>query len=463
MSEIGLHPIPKNDQMHTPLREHFLSLISEATRTTNKLERFPGTMPITLSRRHLQMIAINDYVCLEKSDGTRYMLLAVTAFVVLIDRQMRFYIIDPNPSILNKGFIAPQDNTLLDGELTFNIMTNQWDYLIYDAVVINGDLAVAQMGFRDRMEAAAVYVAAPRLWAPFTAGLLRLRIKDYYEKRKIRNLFSKIRTDPQGKYLYVNNDRRDGVLCNENDGVIFSPVGMSYQVRNCPALLKWKPPHLNSIDFALQLEQTTDPKRNNQPSVKTYIAFQGERGPVRLREVYFPSKLRRQFAANFQAYHNSIVELSYDKMAGEWRYLRQRKDKAVPNFSATVIDTMETITESLEKEEMVRYLEKYSASSPPNQKQIIENMAKNIEDCTFRNDYFDDNNPDYLVATPISMVPVPQVPVPPGRRQNKQRRNHGDGHHRFANGGSHANQRADHDQHVPQDGGRVAVEYSEDV
>lgn len=463
MSEIGLSPISKNDQMHSALRDHFLRLVSEATQTTNKLDRFPGTMPITLSRRHLQMVARSDYVCLEKSDGTRYMLLAVTDFVVLIDRQMRFYVIDPNPAIRNKGFIAPQDNTLLDGELTFNIMTNQWDYLIYDAIVIDGDLRVAQMGFRDRMEVAAVFVAAPRLWAPFTAGLLRIRIKDYYEKHQIRNLFSKIRKDPHGKYLYVNNDRRDGVLCNENDGVIFSPVGMPYQVRNCPALLKWKPPELNSIDFALQLEQTIDPKRNNQPSVKCYIAYQGERGPVRMREVYFPSKLRRQFAANFHAYHNSIVELSYDKAAGEWKYLRQRKDKANANFSSTVIDTMETITESLEKEELVRYLEKYSSPSPADQKQIIEQMAKNIEDCTFRDDYFDDDNPDYLVATPISMVPVPQVSVPPGKRQNRQRRNQGDGRHRLANGGSHANQGTDPDQSVPQGAGRAAMEYSEDV
>lgn len=402
------------------------------------------------------MVASSDYVILEKSDGTRYMLLAVTDFVVLIDRRMRFYIVDPNPAIMRKGFVAPQDNTLLDGELTFNIITQQWDYLIYDAVAIDGDLTVAQLGFRQRMQVAEVYVAGPRLWAPFCSGLLRLRIKDYYEKRDIRKLFSRIRRDPKGHYLYINNDRRDGVLCNANDGLIFSPVGMSYQIRNCPALLKWKPPHLNSIDFTLQLEQTVDHKRK-QPSVKSFIAYQGERGLVRLREVYFPSKIRTMFAAEFQKYNNSVVELSYDRNAGEWKYIRRREDKSSPNFSSTVIDTMETIAESMEREELVRFLEKASAPIPEGQKNIIDAVTRNSEACTFRDDYFDDSNEDYLLATPVSNVPIPQMVPPPGRRQNRPRRSYGDGQQRLANGGSYANAES-----VPHSG-RAAVEYSEDV
>lgn len=403
------------------------------------------------------MVASNDYVILEKSDGTRYMLLAVTDFVVLIDRRMRFYIVDPNPAIMRKGFVAPQDNTLLDGELTFNLMTQQWDYLIYDAISIDGDLTVAQLGFRQRMQVAEVYVAGPRLWAPFCSGLLRLRIKDYYEKRDIRNLFSRIRRDPTGHYVYLNNDRRDGVLCNANDGLIFSPVGMAYQVRNCPALLKWKPPHLNSIDFTLQLEQTVDRKRK-QPTVRSFIAYQGERTLVRLREVYFSSKLRNMFATEFQKYNNTVVELSYDRNAGEWRYIRRREDKAAPNYSSTVIDTMETIAESMEREELVCYLEKSSAPLPQGQKEIIETVAKNVEACTFRNDYFDESNEDYLVTTPISHVPMPHMIPTPGRRQNRPRRPHADGRHRLANGASHANA----ERSVPQSS-RAAMEYSEDV
>ncbi|CDF36521.1 unnamed protein product [Chondrus crispus] len=325
---------------------------------------------------------------------------------------------------MSKGFASPQDNTCLDGELTYNIMTQQWEYLIYDAIAVDGDLNVAQTGFRQRMQAAEVFIAGPRCWAPFCSGLLRLRIKDYYEKRNIRKLFANIRRDPKGHYLYINNDRRDGVICNENDGVILSPVGMPYQVRNCPALLKWKPPHLNSIDFTLQLEKTLDP-RHNQPSVKCHIAYKGERSIVRMREIYFPSKLRRQFAANFDKFNNSIVELAYDRMAGEWKYIRQREDKAIPNFSTTVIDTMETIAENMERGELVVHLEKTSRSPPQSELELIQAVAKNVEVCTYRNDLFDDENHDYLVATPISLVRPPQITPQPRRLGGNRRPNEG--------------------------------------
>lgn len=430
------------------IRSHFLKLVAEAAGANHPVRRFPGTMPLTLSRRHLGMVSNNDYVALEKSDGTRYMLLALAEYVLLIDRSTRFYVVDPNPAILTQGFQDPQENTVLDGELTFNKMTNQWDYLIYDVVVINGDLSVASRGFRERMQAAEIYVAGPRLWAPFCSGLLRLRIKDYYEKRDLRRLFSRISKDPQGHYMYINNDRRDGVLCNENDGVIFAPVRMPYQLKQCPALLKWKPPQLNSIDFLLQLEKTVD-RRNNEPSVRPFIAYQGERGPIRLREVYFPSKLKRRWAAEFDTYNGSIVELAYDKMAGEWKYLRQREDKEDPNFSSTVIDTMETIAESVEKDELVRFIEKRSPPPPKNQADYVKFSDQNRVCCTFTNDYFDDTNHDYVITTPISLVLPPRLPTRSGGRKKS----------------SNTNGEQAAEENTPKEGGemRVPMAYIDDV
>lgn len=461
--ELGYEPFPDTSSTLAGLRKHFLGLVISATGTTEKLHRFPGTMPITLSRRHIQMVAHSDYVCLEKSDGMRYMLLAIKDFVVLIDRQMRFFLIKPNPAIMTQGFTGHQDNTCLDGELTYNIVTKQWDYLIYDAIAIDGDLSVAQRGFRERMQAAETFVAGPRLWAPFCSGLLRLRIKDYYEKRDLRKLFSRIRKDPKGHYIYMNIDRRDGVICNENDGLIFSPVGMPYQVRNCPALLKWKPPHLNSIDFTLQLEPSVDPKRNNQPSVRCFIAYKGERGICRLREVYFPSKVRQKFTANFDVYNGKVVELAYDRLAGEWKYIRKRDDKDGPNFSSTVIDTMETIAESMEREELVTYMEVNSKPIPSSENAIVKANARNEEVCTFREDYFGEDNDNYLAATPISVTAPPMFAGRPHPRSGRgPRRPPTEGHQdRMTNGEAHGNREQDGPPASPR--GRAAFEYSDDV
>lgn len=409
MAELGLVPIPDHDPGRRQLVDHFLKLISEATRPKDRLSRFPGTMPVTLSRRHLDMVCGNDYVCLEKSDGTRYMLLAITTHVLLIDRRMKVYVVEPNPQIMGKGFLEPQENTILDGELTYNLITRNWEYLIYDAVVIDNELSIASLGFRQRMQAAEAYVAGPRLWAPFCAGLLRLRIKDFYERNQIRRLFERIRKDPSGKYIYFNNDRRDGILCNENDGVIFAPVKLGYQLKNSNALLKWKPPHLNSVDFQLQLSRITD-QRRKEPSVRVVVAYKGDGpGMQPLREVYVPHKIRSKWAANFDTYNNSIAEFAYDRGAGEWRYIRQREDKDIPNFQNTIISTIETIAESIEREEMVLRMEKTS-SAPMDEKHYADTNARNVAKCTFRDDYFDDRNHDYLVSTPISLTPPPNLP-----------------------------------------------------
>lgn len=409
MAELGLAPISDHDPARRQLIDHFLNLMASATRYKDRLSRFPGTMPATLSRRHLDMVCISDYVCLEKSDGTRYMLLAVSTHVLLIDRRMNVYVVEPNPQIMSKGFVRLQDNTILDGELTYNLITRNWEYLIYDAVIIDSDMSIATLGFRQRMQAAEMFVAGPRLWAPFCAGLLRLRIKDFYERNQIRRLFDHIRKDPSGKYIYINNDRRDGVLCNENDGVIFAPVKLEYQLKSSNALLKWKPPHLNSVDFQMQLTRIQDPRRK-EPSVRVVVAYKGDGSGLQpLREVYVPHKLRSKWAHEFEKYNNSIAEFAYDRSAGEWRYIRQREDKDIPNFQNTIISTIETIAESIEREEMVLRMEQTPAA-PRDEKEFVEFNSTNIAKCTFQNDYFDEENHDYLVATPISMTPPPHLP-----------------------------------------------------
>lgn len=411
MSELGLPPVRDRGKAQK-IANFCNALVAEATQQQRPLSRFPGTMAMSLSRRHKRMIANNDYVALEKSDGMRYLLLALKEFVVLIDRRMNVFELDPNPHIPSFGAGAmgqPQENTLLDGELTHNLALDCWEYLIFDVVVIDNDMSVAQMDFRERMHAAEVFVAAPRVWSPAVSGLLRLRVKDYYEKKDIRLLFNHIRRQKgESHWIYINHARRDGTVCNINDGVIFQPCKMPYTVKNCHALLKWKPPVLNSIDFALELERAVDPK-SNRPTVRSYIAYRSDKGNTRLREAFFPSQLKKTWAEDFNKHNNSIVELSYDRKAGEWRYIRTREDKDVPNFSTTVIDTMESIAEHMDREELVLFLEQHSVPSPPDKDRLIHEQEASRKLCTHETDLFGSDNLAYSVTTPMSRVPPPVV------------------------------------------------------
>lgn len=409
MAELGLSVL-QDHALSRRICSQCNAIVADATSSNESIRRFPGTMPMSLSRRHMHMIAKNDYVMLEKSDGVRYLMLVLSDFVSLLDRRMRVFVVEPNPTVPSYANPAvSQENTLLDGELTFNLALERWEYLIYDVVAIDGDTSVAKLDFRQRLRAAESYVAAPRVFSPLVSGLLRLRVKDYYEKRSIRTLFDHVLKNPKGEYIYKNNNRRDGILCNLNDGVIFAPCQMPYVVGSCSALLKWKPPHLNSIDFELQLEKIIDP-RTDTPSVRSFIAFRSEKGNVQLREVYFPSKLKRKWAAAFDVYNKSIVELSYDRGGGEWRYIRQRDDKDTPNFSKTVIDTMESIAESMDREELTTFLERNSLPIPSSAESIVNEQAAACDKCTFTNDLFDENNPSYIATTPMSLVLPPFVP-----------------------------------------------------
>lgn len=399
MAELALSPVFSQEG-----RQHLLGMFQRATHTD--VRGFPGTMPVTLSRRHLKMIKDNDYVLLEKSDGTRYLLFTTSEGAYLVDRRMQFYCIEPNPQINDPRDNTPQVHTLVDGELVYNLVTEMWEYLIYDTIAINGDFEIAGRNYRERMAAAENWVAAPRVYSVSSTGVLRIRIKDFYEVGDIRDLFNHVRKDDKGHFVYMNHDRRDGVVCNENDGCIFAPAKLPYPVKTCNALLKWKPPTLNSVDFLLQLQRKVD--HRGRESVISSILYKDGRGNSKLRDVRFPSAQRKMFLKEFNKYNNSIVELTYDRLAGEWKYIRMRADKNSPNYAGTVIDTLESISENMDREELVKFFQgsnQVGEDGRPTKKRRVDRDA-----LTFRDDLFDDENPDYVQATPMSLIPPPFVP-----------------------------------------------------
>ena len=52
-------------------------------------------------------------------------------------------------------------------------------------------------------------------------------------------------------------------LKHENDGLIFTPVNESYETGTCRSWLKWKPSHLNTVDFRLYIDHDDNDHDNN--------------------------------------------------------------------------------------------------------------------------------------------------------------------------------------------------------
>jgi mRNA guanylyltransferase len=86
---------------------------------------FPGSQPVSFVRNHLKALEEEDYWVCEKSDGTRYLLFAITLpagpAVFLIDR--KFTVRYVRDLVLIVPPLKPNENvkthheTLLDGEL----------------------------------------------------------------------------------------------------------------------------------------------------------------------------------------------------------------------------------------------------------------------------------------------------------------------------------------------------------
>jgi len=63
-------------------------------------------------------------------------------------------------------------------------------------------------------------------------------MKDFFEVWEAQALFKLI-------------DEHRGVLKHENDGFIFTVDACPYYAGTCQDIMKWKPMHLNSIDFQM--------------------------------------------------------------------------------------------------------------------------------------------------------------------------------------------------------------------
>jgi mRNA guanylyltransferase len=409
MAEAGYVRLPPAEKGQLLVR--LQSLFQRVARASEPPRSFAGSMPVTLSRRHFSMVRDCDYLLLEKSDGVRYLLFATELGVLLVDRRLDLFAVTPYPVLMMPDGSLHQD-TLLDGELVYNECIERFEYLAYDVIAIQGDTGIAYQSYRVRLDAIERYVTGPRALHPATAGCLRVRRKDVYEKAELPLLFSRIyqgrsgkADDPQGgapTYTY-RHLRSDGVFQSGNDGIIFTPVGLPYTLRTCAALLKYKYPTHNTVDFILWLQAGNDPAND----VRAFLGYRGDNGVVRYREVYFPSRLKREWFADYARWHEAVIECTYDRLAGEWRFLRPRLDKESPNYASVVIDCLEAIAENVTRAEL---LERVCGLEEARQRCRALLQTKTATGNALQpGDLFDESDWEYLRTTPISLLPPPRV------------------------------------------------------
>ena len=292
---------------------------------------FPGMQPASLDASNMYDIARkrDDYFVCEKTDGERYLLLLYGGESFLVNRRFVFFRIPPrrptaeekeqgtptlgapiptqfinsfpNLTALNPKSTENAKVTLLDGELTA-----EWTdppsltYYVFDAILIAGR-SIQNLTLSDRLKMALNCVVFPQQIPSLAPGKGAFRIM-------MKEMF---RVNTPGATEFLLNDVI-GKLQHENDGLIFTPNTMTYRAGTTYEILKWKPKHLNSVDFMLQVCY-----RGNdlQPRYSINVMQEGSKYIKQFVDwIVPPAHLLNRLRANL------IVECTFDESGTITRY-----------------------------------------------------------------------------------------------------------------------------------------------
>lgn len=313
--------------------------------TKNKLS-FPGSQPVSLSNANLHMIREQKYSITWKADGVRYLLLILRDGTYLIDRKFAIRRIQMRFPLSCQDNNKTQHVTLLDGEMVLDfdpeskLMIRR--YLAYDCVAFNGEL-LADKPFFHRFQILNSEVIEPR-----KRFFSRMQKSNYYEIE--RELFS-IRL----KKFYPLSSTRALLenfipnLSHDSDGLIFQPQSSKYEPYTFDALLKWKFPKMNSVDFLLHFEQLSD----NTSEPHLYVG--GKDGKL----IRIKDKISAD-TTDLMKLNGKVVECSWDFRSKEWVYMRTRLDKTSPNFVTVYENTLLSINDNITSEDILKLAEAYS-------------------------------------------------------------------------------------------------------
>ena len=324
---------------------------------------FPGAQPVSFASRHIAELQKQDYYVCEKSDGIRCLMYLTgddtQEITYLIDRKNDYYHV---PGLhFPKSTEQEQEyhtGTLVDGELVNDRQRDgsvQLNYLVFDCLVLDGSSLMHRTldkrlaYFRDKVynPYKALYKKYPDelQWVPFQVEFKNMEF-GYAIEMMFRDTLPRL---PHG-----------------NDGLIFTCRNSPYQSGTDPHILKWKFENENSIDFRLffewpMLELDTEDQANGDsgtyPDYYSKPTFHlavhkgnGEDVPYSTMSVD-DSEWERMKSLS-EPLDERIVECYLDKQQ-RWRFLRWRNDKQDANHISTVQSVMESIQDSVTKEELI--------------------------------------------------------------------------------------------------------------
>eukprot|EP00347_Sterkiella_histriomuscorum_P022369 403330727 len=218
----------------------------------SQTDQFPGAQPVSFQQSNIYQIQQHKFIVCEKSDGLRYFLIETNKKeFYIVDRQ--FNIRKVSPRYIDFSQTAPSAIVnIFDGELVLD--NHQRDipiFLVFDAMLVNGRscmlesftnrLLAGHNEIRRRVRSAQVQFmknqGRNQNGRNLPKNIVDIYMKDMFRLQDVEYIFNNIVPKLQ----------------HENDGLIMTQDLCPYYPGTCQEILKWKPRHLNTIDFRLKL------------------------------------------------------------------------------------------------------------------------------------------------------------------------------------------------------------------
>lgn len=331
--------------------------------------RFPGAQPVSFAREHVPELQRQEYFMCEKTDGLRCLLYlhiqdgesGWEPVTFLIDRKNNYYDVHPPFRIPHYQFPGDQGKflwgTILDGELVHDQYpgepTPRLNFYVFDCLAVDGQNVTGKT-LDKRLGRLQEWVLKPyntMLTKQFGQSITPNDLKPFALKPK--------KTYP----AYALQEMFNNVLPtlkHGNDGLIFTCKNTRYEFGTDRHILKWKPPHENTIDFKLRLGDfpLIDPLDGEEGLIPDYDALpspisllvqhnQNNYQPFATLAVT-PSEWQIMKGLN-QRLDGRIIEC-YRNPAGHWKFKaegdgtpRWRDDKKDANHISTVNSVLASI------------------------------------------------------------------------------------------------------------------------
>ncbi len=338
-------------------KDHVMHVVRKAFKVPEDTMHIPVENPVSLDRKNLALLRQNEYIVAFKADGIRY-LLVLTMFknrplAVFVNRAGNMY-----STHVTAHAAHFQNNSVFDGELCACInQAGMHDFLVFNAMMDQGVFLGDQPYFvrlnhvRSNFSSDPVPVKERGKCAGFImpcATTLNFVRKEYDFAYNMRAMHLNI--TPRYKY----------------DGFIFTPCQMGVVPGRNDALFKWKSD--NPIDIRM-LRRDKD----------VVLTVDNNGCEVRLQEVVpkfrvefdMESKTLKQLLRGHAVYHalfgkgnvafDHVVEVDcffHGDRTLLLKFLRLRPDKDGPNNVATILRTLQTITDNIQQHEIYNVVSK---------------------------------------------------------------------------------------------------------